>query len=276
MHLLPTRLLPDQLSHWRARLPVVAQWVLGALLLLQLGRLVWLALAPPGPVDTTAEVVAHTLPASPALPRADVFFRSARVAGSANDKALSYTLFGVRSDGDHGSAILGKDGEQASYAIGREVATGIVLESVGIDHAVLSANGVRHRLELPPLATAGAPSAATTLPAGKSKAAAPPAVPGVASPPGGTTTTLATPGQSPSPVDPAASNGDGYVITPGVRAALLRPAGLRPGDVVLSVNGRPLDTARLAGLRNELKGQSQVTIQYRRDGKTHTTTVQAP
>ena len=276
MHLLPTRLFPDQISHWRTRLPVVAQWVLGALLLLQVGRLAWLMLAPLGPVGATtaeAEVVAAT---SPSLPRVDVFFRSARSSTTANGEALGYVLFGVRSDGGHGSAILGKDGEQASYAVDREIAAGIVLESVGSEHAVLLANGARHRLELPPLATAGAAPAATTLPAGKPKAAAAPAVPAVAAPPGAKTTTPATPGQPPSPADPAGSNGDGYVITPGVRAALLRPAGLRPGDVVLSVNGRPLDPARLAGLRNELKGQSQLTIQYRRDGKTHTTTVQAP
>ncbi|MGQ4658978.1 type II secretion system protein N [Lysobacter sp. F6437] len=276
MRSLSTRLSPDQTTPWRARLPAVAELVLVTLLALQAARLAWLALTPAGPIDTATVGPATAVAASPSLPRADVFFRSAITSSTASDKALGFTLFGVRSDGGHGSAILGKDGEQASYAVGREIATGIVLESVGTGHAVLLASGARHRLELPPLATAGAAPAATTLPAGNPTVAAPPAVPAVAAPPGATTTSPATPGQSPSPTDPAGSTGNGYVITPGVRAALLRPAGLRPGDVVLSVNGRPLDPARLAGLRNELKGQNQLTIQYRRDGQTHTTTVQAP
>src|SRR5690606_5909206 len=196
MHLLPSRLFPDQSSHWRARLPVVAQWVLGAVLLLQAGRLAWLMLAPLGPADSTSLEVAVVPATSPSLPRADVFFRSARSSTTASDEALGYTLFGVRSDGGRGSAILGKDGEQSSFAVGREVATGIVLESVGTEHAVLLANGARHRLELPPLATAGAAPAATTLPAGKPKAATPPAGPAVAAPPAATTTTPATPGST--------------------------------------------------------------------------------
>src|SRR3990170_5320976 len=63
---------------------------------------------------------------------------------------------------------------------------------------------------------------------------------------------------------------------PGGPSALLRMAGLREDDVVLSVDGRPLDRARLDALGGELARRKQVTLQYRRDGRIHTTTLDTP
>ncbi|MGY0557263.1 MULTISPECIES: type II secretion system protein N [unclassified Lysobacter] len=268
----------DQITQRRTRLPVAVELVLVTLLALQVARLVWVALIPTGPIGSAMAGPAIAIETSPSLPLTDVFFRSARTPASASGEALGYTLFGVRSEGGPasatpGSAILGKDGEQVSYAVGREIAPGIVLESVGAEHAVLAANGARHRLELPPLATTGAAPAAKTLPVGNPKPTAPPAKPAA---PTTSTSAPALPPQSPSPTGLTENPGGGYEITAGASASLLRPAGLRPGDVVLSVNGRPLDPARLAGLQDELKGQTQLTIQYQRDGKTHTTSMQAP
>jgi len=267
-----------EIAEWRAWLPGVVENVVVALLALQVARLGWLALTPVAPGGDSANAAATaTVPASPpSLPTIDVFFRNATVGSSGTGEALGYRLFGVRKvAGDGGSAILGKDGEQASYAVGREVAPGIRLASIGKEHVVLAANGARHRLDLPQLATT---DRADSRPA---------ALPTVA-PPKTSSATLATAlteGSTAAPTTPrptspsiaqASAAGDGYTITPGVRAAMLRPTGLRPGDVVLSVNGRPVDPARLAGLQDELKGQAQLTIQYRRDGKTHTATVRAP
>lgn len=267
-----------EIAEWRAWLPGVVEIVVVALLALQVARLGWLALSPIAPGgDSAATVTAATVPAPPpSLPTIDVFFRNATVGSSGTGEALGYRLFGVRSvAGDGGSAILGKDGEQASYAVGREVAPGIKLASIGKEHVVLTANGARHRLDLPQLATMDrANSKPAALPVGAPPTPAP-GTPATASTDASTTDSVTTPPTS-SPIAPATAAGDGYTITPGVRAAMLRPTGLRPGDVVLSVNGRPLDPARLAGLQDELKGQAQLTIQYRRDGKTHTATVRAP
>src|SRR3546814_2100349 len=92
---------------------------------------------------------------APALPMVDMFFRSASHAtSSGNDEALGYSLHGVRTDGTGGSAILDKDGRQASHAVGREIAPGIRLEAVGTDYAVLVSGNQRHRLELPRHSTA--------------------------------------------------------------------------------------------------------------------------
>lgn len=275
--MLPKRPSFEQTSQWRGRLPVAAELLLVSLLALQVARLAWLALTPLGPIGTAAPATAVPHPAPSSLPQVDVFFRSAAAPTAGGGEALGYTLFGVRREGDGGSAILGKDGDQASHAVGRQIAPGIVLESVGAEHAVLAANGVRHRLELPRLAAGGSPSRApAALPVSATKPRQTPAPTPTAPAPASAAGTPATPLQPPTPAGLAARPDGGYAITAGTGAALLRPAGLRPGDVVLSVNGRPLDPARLAGLQDELKGQTQLSIQYRRDGKTHTTTLQAP
>jgi len=265
-----------EIAEWRAWLPGVVEIAVVALLALQVARLGWLVLTPVGPIGDSANAAATVPAPPPSLPTIDVFFRNATVGSSGTGEALGYRLFGVRSvAGDGGSAILGKDGEQASYAVGREVAPGIRLASVGEAHVVLSAHGARHRLDLPQLATMDrADAKPAALPTGAPPQPAP-STPTTASTDGSTATPTA-PRPTSSPIAPATAAGDGYTITPGIRAAMLRPTGLRPGDVVLSVNGRPLDPARLAGLQDELKGQAQLTIQYRRDGKTHTTTVRAP
>src|SRR3546814_14900210 len=97
----------------------------------------------------------------------DLFFRSAsHAASSGNDEALGYSLHGVRTDGMDGSAILEKDGRQASHAVGREIAPGIRLEEVGTDYAVLVSGNQRHRLELPRHSTARTASRPVALPSG--------------------------------------------------------------------------------------------------------------
>ncbi|MGH8084929.1 MAG: type II secretion system protein N [Lysobacter sp.] len=275
MHAFPNLRFRIETAERQAWLPRAVEIVLVALLALQSARLVWLVLTPVGPIGEPTMEATTAAVSSPSLPTVDVFFRGAAVASTAAGEALGYHLFGVRSaPGEGGSAILGKEGEQASYAVGREVAPGIVLGSVGADHAVLVANGASHRLELPRLAamepTGPTP---TALPVGAPRK---PVSAKTSATTAASTANAATPPQPPSPADSVATPAAGYTITPGARAALLRPAGLQPGDVVLSVNGRPLDPARLAGLQDELKGQAQLTIQYRRDGKTHTTTLQAP
>ncbi|GAB2619556.1 type II secretion system protein N [Novilysobacter erysipheiresistens] len=259
---------------WQAWLPGAVEIVVVTLLALQLARLAWLVLAPARPIVEAAAPATLAAPA-PSLPTVDVFFRSAAVASAGSDEAFGYHLFGVRSEsGSGGSAILGKDGDQASYAVGREVAPGVVLTSVGAEHAVLAANGARHRLDLPRIAAMDANAKPGTLPVGTPPR--PASAEASSASTNASTAAPTTPRPTSPPIAPSTVAGGGYTITPGVRAAMLRPTGLRPGDVVLSVDGRPLDPARLAGLRDELKGKSQLTIQYRRDGKTHTTTVQAP
>jgi len=297
--------LPDRsvLADWRRWLPVATEVLLVLLLAVQAGRIVWMFAGEDTGIDSAAGVVATAAAsdaAAPALPSVDVFFRSAAPAASGGG-AMGYRLFGVRRDGDGGSAILGRDDLQASYAVGREVAPGVVLESVGDDHAVLLAGGTRHRLELPEAGSATAASGsrrpasrnvrADALTATANTAASTPtdhdnAQPGRQAKSATPTTPIPPPAPaSATPVDvrrlvteaglrPNLSGG--FTVSSGGDAALLKQAGLAAGDVLLAVDGTPLTVASVAGLAGQLQGRREVQLRFRRDGRVHTTTLKAP
>ncbi|MFC3717295.1 type II secretion system protein N [Luteimonas soli] len=265
----------DRLADWRHWLPPALEVVLVVLLAAQAARLLWMLLVPVAPIGVAAATVPLQASA-PSLPLVDLFFRSASHAASpGSGEALGYSLHGVRTDGTGGSAILEKDGRQTSYAVGREIAPGIRLEAVGADHAVLVSGSERHRLELPrhsTARTAPGPAARSSRSRVKPVAPAPASTPGPANASSSKTATVNPSSSSAA----AAQQEDGYAIPPGEGNPLLRLAGLQPGDVVLSVNGRAVDPARLGDLKQALAGQPQATIRYRRGGTTHTTTVKAP
>lgn len=59
----------------------------------------------------------------------------------------------------------------------------------------------------------------------------------------------------------------GYVIAPGSDQAVLDTAGLRTGDLILDLDGAPLDPQRIANLPAELSQFSAIDITYERDGQ---------
>lgn len=282
----------DRLADWRGWLPTAAEIVLWLLLAVQAMRWGALFFAPALPSPHTVSTQATTA-GDTRLPAVDLFYRQDHAAGGkAGAAALGYRLFGLRTGPDGASAILGKDGKQASYAVGEELIPGVVLTAVAADQVWLAANGQRHRLALPAFdagrahaGSAGALPVGTTP--GRTGAAASPTAPA----------TNAAAGGARPPVDGAAAPVSAAGINagqlldasglagaagglasrlPGGPSALLRMAGLREDDVVLSVDGRPLDRSRLDALGGELAGRKQVTLQYRRDGRIHTTTLDTP
>lgn len=260
-------------ADWRARLPTALELLLVLLLAAQAARLLWLMLIPNGPIGSSMHDIGHVGTITP-LPAIDVFFRRVTTASSpsGSSEALGYTLFGVRrQSGDGGSAILGKDGEQMSYTLGSEIAPGIVLVAVGVEHAVLAADNVRYRLELPMRSGGATTNVATSLPVGATKMKSASAT---STAPSANTAVASLKSLSRSGL--FARTEDGHVITPNADNAMFRQAGLQAGDLLLSVNGQPFDPDRLAGLQAELKDRRQLKIRYRRDGKVHSTTVQAP
>ena len=240
-----------RITEWRTWLPAAVAVVMVGLLVLQAGRLVRVFLAPAGTtaVDTGATTAATAPP--PSLPTADVFFRNSMATGGGRNEAAGYRLYGVRRGATGDSAILGRDGTQSSTRAGGEVAPGVVLESVAADHVVLVAGGTRHRLDLPDRSATTPATATATGPA-----AVPPALP-------------------PAAPDATTTEG-GYTIKPRDDSPLLRYAGLAPGDVLLSIDGEPIEAGTLADLRKQVAGRPQVRLQYRRDGETRTTTLKAP
>lgn len=59
----------------------------------------------------------------------------------------------------------------------------------------------------------------------------------------------------------------GYVIAPASDPAVLAQAKLRPGDVLIDVDGRPLDADRLRALADELAPADAVELTFERQGQ---------
>lgn len=124
-------------------------------LAVQAARLTW-ALIAPEPATPAAGAAARG-DALAILTRFDPFFRAAP-EGVGGATAQAFSLHGVRAgDGGAGSAIIGTpDGTQSSFAVGDEVAPGVKLVSVEVDHVVLARGGARSPLFFPNAAP-GAP-----------------------------------------------------------------------------------------------------------------------
>lgn len=229
------------------RVYTVVELLLLALLAWQGARLVWTLVTPVDPVG------AWRLPAPGAgtgagdmLHGFDPFFRLDATAPAQAQAdvvtALQLTLFGTRLDeatGRGGAIIAGPDGEQKSYAVGEEVQPGVTLKQVSFDHVTLARNGSEETLYLDQSARPA--DAAVAAPG-----AAPP--PGVARP-GGTPPNDAgaagvTLGQVRSDVGfiPRIDGGrvTGLVVRPQGSGATFRKIGLKEGDIVTQIGGRPV------------------------------------
>lgn len=231
----------------------IAELLLLAVLAVQCARLVWTVLTPVDPLGHWRPAAA----AGPAMPGAilrgfDPFFRAAQQAGPATVTSLQLKLFGTRIDEANGggSAILaGPDGVQKSIAVGEEVAPGVVLKAVAFDHVSLARGGAAAEDLF--LDQSGAPPPAP----GADGSVPPPSSSSPGSPP------AAVPAGTPSLAQLRADIGvipridGGRVSGLSVRSqgsgAAFRRAGLREGDVVTAIGGRPVsgpgDFERLAG-----------------------------
>lgn len=221
------------------RWPHVLVALLAALVLVQAVRLLWAVAVPTGPLGDWRHGGARLL--TPAEGRTlfasfDPFFRSGPVtAGSVAVTALDLTLFGVNVNeaAGSGSAIIaGPDGVQSSFAIGDEVQPGVKLAAVAFDHVTLDRGGSRETLFLDqsvpaaPAAPATPAASATSVPATDSG--------------GGELSPQAL--QNGVEFAPRSEDGrvTGLTVQPRGDGAAFRAAGLRPGDVVRTVNGRPI------------------------------------
>lgn len=252
----------DPLRHW----PALLETALVLVLALQAAHLLWALLTPAGPLGPPA---IHYLPARlPALASHDPFFGGTTAGATPSSTGLEgWRLFGLRHGQDSGSAILAKDkAAQAAYRPGDELAPGLVLESVAMDHVLVRDGGTTRRLDLsmpPDPSVASSPAAAQLASASpvQVKAAAADVDPGQL---------LA---QSGLKVLDEGGRTVGYTLMPQGDGALLRKAGLQPGDVLLRVNSQPLGPGTLAEVAEELKQNPHATIEFRRDGHTHTVTL---
>jgi len=255
--------LDVQARRFLRRLPVVnvyslAELVLIAALAVQVARLVWTLVTPVTPLGDwrPAGVAVSGLPAD-VIAGFDPFFRiGGAPSGPATVTSLQLTLFGTRVDeaSGRGSAIIaGSDGQQRSIAVGEEIVPGVTLKSVAFDHVTVDRGGADEDLfivqanAVPASPEAVAPTlpgmvAPTAAPApGYNPRLGPPPPPPVGIGGGGAGASV-TQLRADIGFIPRLDHGrvSGLVVRPQGSGALFRQAGLREGDVVTAIGGRPV------------------------------------
>jgi general secretion pathway protein C len=251
------------------RIPVVniysaLELLLLGLLALQTARLLWALVTPVNPLGdwrpatpSVAGIPADTLASF------DPFFRLGGESGPAVVTSLQLVLFGTRIDEAQGggSAILaGPDGVQKSIEVGEEVAPGVRLKAVAFDHVTLDRGGADEDLFLDQSKTVQPVQPAAPVAAGS--------VPPL--PAGGVAV-----GQLRNEIGfiPRIDGGrvSGLVVRPQGGGAVFRQAGLREGDVITSIGGRPVagadDFDRLAA---DFRGGGNIPLQVERGNQTLT------
>ena len=267
---------------WAARPDRVRSAVevaLALLLAVQLGRLVWIVTEPRDAGSSTASSPTVGSPADPAIfQRFDAFFRTGAQSSLAEASAAGsgqMRLYGLRSDGSGGgSAIIGlADGRQVSVGVGEEVEPGLILRGVGPDYVTLARGASVSRLIF------------SDVPVGVAPVPPPPPGPQTVTPPPPPPPPAVTPmAASVDPVRLITEAGlrprmrglrmDGFTVSGSGDAAVLRAAGLQAGDVILAVNGQPLDSPeRIAALRGQLANSTGAELRYERDGAVQTSTI---
>lgn len=237
---------------WLRRLPVVnvysvAELALMALLAVQGARLLWVLATPVSPLG-------EWRPATPAIAGSaaailegfDPFFLlQGQQAAPAAVTNLQLTLFGTRIDEamGRGSAILaGPDGVQRSVSVGEEIQPGVTLKAVAFDHITIDRGGATEDLYLDQ--SDAPPAADGTVPG---TTAAPTAAP----PASGQGVAISQLRQDIGFI-PRLEGGrlSGLVVRPIGSGAAFRAAGLREGDIITALGGRPVtgpgDIDRLA------------------------------
>lgn len=269
--------LPRGLPAWlragkrspRAIWPMLVVGLLALLLAVQLVRLLWTLVTPLSPLGAWQPQTAVI--ASPAERRAlftsfDPFFRSGtQGSASATVTALGLTLFGVNineATGGGSAIIAAEDGVQNSYAVGDEIAPGVKLVGVAFDHVLLDRGGARESLFLDQSGAAPVAAPTTPLPAPTAEVGTAPANPNAVA---GELSPAAL--KSGVGFAPRSENGKvtGVVVQPQGDGATFRAAGLRPGDVIRGVNGRPIGSAGdAAALANQFAPGARISLEVER------------
>lgn len=201
---------------------------------------------------------------SSVLTRVDPFHRGVSTSPKAQgarapETMLNLALFGIRAGAGGGSAIIaGEDKVQKFFAVGEEIIPGVRLEAVFPDRVSIRRNGVAESLSL------DARRDGNGAPASPAVAAVPISAPAVAAVEGrirGTAQTLLTSVRVTSRVG-------GGLILESAAASILAQAGLVPGDVIVAVNGVPVnDAAAVMSMAATLAGADRVALDIERNGQ---------
>jgi len=283
------------LAEWFRKIPV-EHWAHGVSVLLMLAvawslaELTWTLL--PGAAPVVGDSAPTRVPRQPraAAPRlapvADLslFGRPDTAVAArgvdAPETRLNLTLRGVLATGSPfaRAIVAAAGGNELSYRVGDPLPGGATLDQVLADRVILQRAGRLEALFLPKDAESGGGSLSSfERSSGDMSSAGPPAdldaqVREVRQ------RILDDPTQAFSfaRVQPVMEGGKlkGYKLSPNKEKQLFRQVGLRPGDVVTSVNGIPLDDPATVGqVLNQLTNSSELTLTLDRGGRQETVTV---
>lgn len=269
---LTARALPGPL--WASRLRVGLEVALVVALGVQAARLAWIFLAPESSSSPPPPSFAGPRGGDPAVLTRINPFEGAPDAGAneiqapVSSETATLALFGVRTLGPGApTAILGAPGgPQQAYAVGDEVAPGVVLSEVRADHVMLSRAGTVSRLDLN-AGSPGAPVAFAPFPAVAAASSRPPTAAAAVEP----SRFLAEAG-----LTPRMEEGQlvGYAVVPR-GGPLLGQLGLAAGDVIVAVNGERLTAERYSGLAEQLMDARAAQLTVQRGSQTRTVTLQS-
>lgn len=254
----------------------IGQWIEAALLvmlLIQVARLLWALVTPVGVFGEwqAREPVVVSEDARRALFAGfDPFFRAGAAAGSGQAvqqvTGLPLKLYGISLNeaSGQGSAIIANGEEdQASYAVGEQIAPGVSLKAVLFDHVVIDRNGAEETLYIDQSdGEAGADNAAAPPPPGPAPAGAPAPVAGPLTP---------DKLMSAFSLMPRTENGQvtGIVVGSQGQPEIMAQAGFRPGDIIVQVNGQPVRGAGdIQGLQNALRPGARISLMVERGSAT--------
>lgn len=259
-----------------ARLPrtsvyTLLELVLLSLLAVQCARLAWTIVTPVGPIgDWRPEASFRPAGQLGLLGSFDPFFRLDNRGGPVVITSLDLTLHGIRQDeaSGRGSAIIATpDGLQRSFSVGEEIVPGVTLTGVAFDNVTISRGGATEQLfmdQSPPAQVVGPAGSPVAVPPGPAPPAQGPAAP--ASAPAAATSNLInevsfTPRTNGNEVS-------GIIVSPQGSGDSFRAAGFAPGDVIVRVNGRRVDSAEQArSVAADLAGARDASVQVERDGR---------
>ncbi|RDV06330.1 PDZ domain-containing protein [Sphingorhabdus pulchriflava] len=225
---------------------------------IQAARLFWVLVTPIAPIGDWRPSAVNVVPASERgalFGGFDPFFRTEQVSADTEVvTSLPLTLFGIRTNeaSGGGSAIIaGADGVQNSWSVGETIMPGATLHSVAFDHVVISNNGVLEKMYIDQSVPAEnvTPNSIEPTPEPTSE----PAVKLNAQ-------TL----QQSVGLNPRNEGGKvtGLVVSAKDDGTMISAAGLQKGDVITSVNGRPVSAA--AELAAQLRPGARLTLEIER------------
>jgi general secretion pathway protein C len=268
-------------QQWRETAQRTLPYVVSALLVIaiawQMVQLTWLLLEPaesmqgPAVVPTGSRAMVVDIQRIAATP---LFGRQNAPMPGTSDVAAPQTQMNLKlagtiasDDPAKGYAIIGESGGAGKfYSVGDTVAGGARLHAVYPDRVILDRGGQLEALSLPrlnpnPVATAAVPPPQQNQFADNLRRIA-------ETNPGALAEVI-----RPQPVFAGGAQ-RGYRVYPGRNRQQFAQLGLRPGDLILAINGTPLDDPnRGAEIFSTLGSSGRVTVSVERNGQTQELTL---